>query len=127
MTTAAVEQYTGEGEPPYSEMTLRATDDNTKLNSNFTVTLDGTKPLKYIKIVRRNERLSDETSITTPITTSVGMHYSVSTVYLVLSFLDNSDDKECVCQVFFAKFGINTWKIIYSFIPKGIDHEVLSY
>ena len=26
MTTAAVEQYTGEGEPPYCEMTLRATD-----------------------------------------------------------------------------------------------------
>ena len=26
VTTAAVEQYTGEGEPPYCEMTLRATD-----------------------------------------------------------------------------------------------------
>ena len=26
MTTAAVEQYTGEGEPPYCEMTLRAAD-----------------------------------------------------------------------------------------------------
>ena len=26
MTTAAVEQYTGECEPPYCEMTLRATD-----------------------------------------------------------------------------------------------------
>ena len=26
MTTAAVEQYTVEGEPPYCEMTLRATD-----------------------------------------------------------------------------------------------------
>ena len=29
MTTAAVEQYTGEGEPPYCEMTLRATDSKT--------------------------------------------------------------------------------------------------
>ena len=26
VTTAAVEQYTGEGEPPYCEMTVRATD-----------------------------------------------------------------------------------------------------
>ena len=26
MTTAAVEEYNGEGEPPYCEMTLRATD-----------------------------------------------------------------------------------------------------
>ena len=26
VTTAAVEQYTGEGEPPYCEMTLRAAD-----------------------------------------------------------------------------------------------------
>ena len=29
VTTAAVEQYTGEGEPPYCEMTLRATDNKT--------------------------------------------------------------------------------------------------
>ena len=121
-----MEQYTGESEPPYCEMTLRAKD-NTNHNGNFTVTLSGTKPLKSIKIERRNERLSDETSITTPITTSVGMHYSVSTVYQVLVFLDNFDNKECVCQVFFAQYGINTWKIICSFVPKGIDHEVLSY
>ena len=26
MTTAAVEQYTGEGEPPYCEMTVKAAD-----------------------------------------------------------------------------------------------------
>ena len=123
-----MEQYTGEGEPPYCEMTLRADEDNTKHNGKFTVNFDGTKPLNIIKIERKNERLSDATSVTTPIAlTSAGMHYSVSTVYLVLLFLDNSDNKECVCQVFFAKYRINAWKIIYSFIPKGIDHEVLSH
>ena len=125
MTTAAVEHYTGEGEAPYCEMTLRADEDYTTNDGNFTVTLNRTKPLLSIKIKRKNERLSVATSF--PITTSVGMHYSVSTVFLVLLFLDNSNNKECVCQVFFAKFGINTWKIIYSFIPKGIDHEVLPY
>ena len=44
MTTAAVEQYTGEGEPPYCEMTLRAADDNTTYNGNFMVTLIGAQP-----------------------------------------------------------------------------------
>ena len=44
MTTAAVEQYTGEGEPPYCEMTLQAIDSDTTLNANFTVTLIGARP-----------------------------------------------------------------------------------
>ena len=41
-TLAAVEQYTGEGEPPYCEMTLRAIND--KHNANFMVTLIGAQP-----------------------------------------------------------------------------------
>ena len=44
MTTAAVEQYTGEGEPPYCEMTLQAIDGDTTHNANFTVTLIGAQP-----------------------------------------------------------------------------------
>ena len=48
-----MEQYTGEGEPPYCEMTLRAADsDKTNYNCNFTVTLNGTHPPKNIKIMR---------------------------------------------------------------------------
>ena len=61
MTTAAVEQYTGEGEPPYCEMTLRADDDNTTYNGNFTVTLNGVRATKNIKIMRRIE-LDDDVS-----------------------------------------------------------------
>ena len=40
MTTAAVEQYTGEGEPPYCEMTLRAADNADSLIKQL-VTLIG--------------------------------------------------------------------------------------
>ena len=44
MTTAAVEQYTGEGEPPYCEMTLRATDsDKSALTILQPVTLIGVR------------------------------------------------------------------------------------
>ena len=59
VTTAAVEQYTGEGEPPYCEMTLRATDDNTTYNANFMVTLIGT-PNNTIKIKRTLELLPND-------------------------------------------------------------------
>ena len=41
MTTAAVEQYTGEGEPPYCEMTLRATDNAESHSIKQLVTLIG--------------------------------------------------------------------------------------
>ena len=61
VTTAAVEQYIGEGEPPYCEMTLRATNDNTTYNGNFTVTLNGAQTTKNIKILRRIE-LDDDVS-----------------------------------------------------------------
>ena len=37
MTTAAVEQYTGEGEPPYCEMTLKATNSDEIGNDLLTV------------------------------------------------------------------------------------------
>ena len=43
MTTAAVEQYTGEGEPPYCEMTLRATDNADSHLIKQLVTLIGTR------------------------------------------------------------------------------------
>ena len=41
VTTAAVEQYTGEGEPPYCEMTLRAADGSTPPDFTLPVTLTG--------------------------------------------------------------------------------------
>ena len=46
VTTAAVEQYTGEGEPPYCEMTLGTVSDDTihMHDANFTVTLNGAQP-----------------------------------------------------------------------------------
>ena len=54
MTTAAVDQYTGEGEPPYCEMTLRATDiaksDDTLL---LPVTLIGVRMDNSRFIIRR--------------------------------------------------------------------------
>ena len=54
MTTAAVEQYTGEGEPPYFEMTLRATD-NAKNDDplQLPVTLIGVRIDYSIFVIRR--------------------------------------------------------------------------
>ena len=43
MTTAAVEQYTGEGRPPYCEMTLRAADNSTPPDLTLPVILTGVK------------------------------------------------------------------------------------
>ena len=54
VTTAAVEQYTGEGEPPYCEMTLRATDN---AESNYPlqllVTLIGVRIKNSKFVIRR--------------------------------------------------------------------------
>ena len=56
MTTAAVEQYTGEGEPPYCEMTLRATDNADSDKSALTilqpVTLIGVRQPNIFNIKR---------------------------------------------------------------------------
>ena len=43
MTTAAVEQYTGEGEPPYCEITLRAVDSAMSNPIQYPVTLIGVR------------------------------------------------------------------------------------
>ena len=54
MTTAAVEQYTGEGEPPYCEMTLRATDsDKSALTILQPVTLIGVRQPNNIFNIER--------------------------------------------------------------------------
>ena len=52
MTTAAVEQYTGEGEPPYCEMTLRAADGSTPPDLTVPVTLTGVKQPTTITLER---------------------------------------------------------------------------
>ena len=54
VTTAAVEQYTGEGEPPYCEMTLRATvSDKSALTILQPVTLIGVSERNSIFPIRR--------------------------------------------------------------------------
>ena len=63
MTTAALEQYTGEGEPPYCEMTLRAADDSTPPDLTLPVTLTGVK----LPITITLERVA-ETVVHTPLT-----------------------------------------------------------
>ena len=54
VTTAAVEQYTGEGEPPYCEMTLRATDIAENDDPlTLPVTLIGVREVNNIFRIRR--------------------------------------------------------------------------
>ena len=67
MTTAAVEQYTGKGEPPYREMTLRATDsDNSSLIILQPVTLIGVRQPNKIFNIERVLEAPDETPLYTP-------------------------------------------------------------
>ena len=118
VTTAALEQYTGEGEPPYCEMTLRADEDNTIHNCNFTVTLNGARPPNNIKIMRRIE-FDDDVSAN-PVLNIVGMLDAINKIIFQLIInSDPTESREYVCQVFYAKYGTNTWKVIFSFIPKG--------
>ena len=57
MTTAAVEQYTGEGEPPYCEMTLRVTDsDKSGLIIQQPVTLIGVRQPNNTFNIERGQR-----------------------------------------------------------------------
>ena len=71
MITAAVEQYTGEGEPPYCEMTLRAAD-------NY----DRMQPFMMIQPVTLNEvRGSNKTfTIERALEASEGILYAPSAV-----------------------------------------------
>ena len=67
MTTAAVEQYTGEGEPPYCEMTLRATDsDKSALTILQPVTLIGVRQPNNIFNIERALVAPDGTPLYTP-------------------------------------------------------------
>ena len=67
MTTAAVEQYTGEGEPPYCEMTLRATDsDKSALTILQPVTLIGVRQLNNTFRIKRVLEAPDGTPLYTP-------------------------------------------------------------
>ena len=52
MSRAAVEGYTGEGEPQCIVMTLTATNKTVSVDANFTVTLNGVQPSNTITIAR---------------------------------------------------------------------------
>ena len=52
VTTAAVEQYTGVGEPPYCEMTLKAADGSTPNDLALPITLTGVKQPTTITLER---------------------------------------------------------------------------
>ena len=68
MTTAAVEQYTGEGEPPYCGMTLRATDsDKSDLIIRQPITLIGVRQPKNTFNIERALEAPDGTILHDPI------------------------------------------------------------
>ena len=60
MSIAAVEGYTGEGEPPCIVMTLSADD-------NFIVTLDGVQPPNTITITRSPDAANFQTEASTDV------------------------------------------------------------
>ena len=74
MTTAEVEQYTGEGEPPYCEMTLRAADGSTPPDLTLPVTLTGVKQPTTITLERAAE--TTDGVVRTPLAKSPGQFLS---------------------------------------------------
>ena len=67
VTTAAVEQYTGVGKPPYCEMTLRATNsDKSALTILQPVTLIGVRQPNNIFNIERALVDTDGTPLYTP-------------------------------------------------------------
>ena len=60
MTTAAVEQYTNEGDPPYCEMTLRAADGSTPPDLTLPVTLTGVRQTTTITLKRPAQQPIDD-------------------------------------------------------------------
>ena len=62
VTTAAVEQYTGEGDPPYCEMTFRATDSD-KSDLIIPVTLIGVRQPNNIFNIERALEAADGTPL----------------------------------------------------------------
>ena len=67
-----MEQYTGEGEPPYCEMTLRATEE---WSDPYTIYIDGIRNPNSLKITRVAEADSGESL-------SISMH--AGTVYMIV-------------------------------------------
>ena len=65
MSIAAVEGYTGEGEPPCIVMTLRAANKTVSIDANFTVTLDGVQPPNTITITRSPDAANFQTEAPT--------------------------------------------------------------
>ena len=71
VTTAAVEQYTGEGKPPFCEMTVRASD---ACDFTLPVTLIGVKQPTTITLERASETTDGVVrSPVTPLPKSSGM------------------------------------------------------
>ena len=84
MTKAVVVQYTGKGEPPYCQMTVR--------NANPIVTPPEFHIVATINSAKKN--------------TTIKLKKEALSVV------------ECVCQVFYRREGINSWKATLAFFPK---------
>ena len=84
MSSAAVEGYTGEGEPPCIVMTLKAAE-TVSIDANFTVTLDGVQPPNTITVVRSPDasNFQVETSIATDGERFLKSYAEIGKLYLV--------------------------------------------
>ena len=79
VTTAAVEQYTGEGEPPYCEMTLKGVmpDGTAPPDLTLPVTLTGVKEPTTITLEREANKSLEEIFANSEQVT--GRHYALTT------------------------------------------------
>ena len=84
MSRAAVEGYTGEGEPPCIVMTLIATNKTVSIDANFTVTLDGVQLPNTITITRSPDAANFQEEASTHVDDRFSKSYADSgKLYLV--------------------------------------------
>ena len=91
ISRAAVEQYTGEGEPPVIEMTIKAANEMT------------TPP---------------DLAVTAKITPTLSVE-RVKQLNIIKFEKEAQNVVKCVCQVFYHKEALNHWKARVAFFPKN--------
>ena len=97
MSEAAVERYTGEGEPPSIVMTLNAATETVFIDANFTVTLNGVQSPNTITITRSPDAANFQTEPSTDVDDRFSRSYAgTGKLYMVL---ENCTIKLCIYKL----------------------------
>ena len=127
VSRAAVEGYTGEGEPPCSCIIVTAKEQTMAKDSlNFGVqlhngiVLSSNNMIKILKVTEQN--LHHRLSSSNQGNLMFLIMYKSFHRYRIPCTSPVSDSHKCgkyVCEVFYAKQNLNVWKVIFAFLPRN--------